>query len=421
MRHSCAMDKTQSKKDISNLIEKYQRLADTGKLKDYNEAQTGNEFILPLFQFLGWDIHNIHADEITPEERISKGRVDWAFRIDGIPKFFLEAKALKVDLDIGKWAEQAINYSWNKGCTWAILTDFEAIKVFNADVSTRNLKESLFFEIPVDEYLSQFDQLWLLSKEAFKQGLLDKEAEKWGKKVKRTPVGDMLFQDLTEWRNLLTKHVHVQNKLDHEELDEGVQRIIDRLVFIRVTEDRGIEPNILLSALRTRSEGRSLAKILAQIFRNFDEGYNSKLFTPHASENWHIDNESLEMVINGLYETKDGYRYDFSAISSDVLGGIYEQYLGHILRQAKKRASVKKEHKKRKEHGIYYTPTFIVKYIVKNTLGRMLEEMPLNKAMNIRILDPACGSGSFLVEALDVMDSSGDTKETKDQSGSNGV
>ncbi len=399
------MDKNKSKQDISSLVAKYQRLADTGKLKDYNEAQTVNEFILPMFQFLGWDIHNIHADEVTPEERISKGRVDWAFRIDSIPKFFLEAKALKVDLDVGKWAEQAINYSWNKGCTWAILTDFEAIKVFNADVSTKNLKESLFFEIPVDEYLSQFDQLWLLSKEAFKEGFLDKEAEKWGKKIKRTPVGDMLFQDLTEWRNLLTKHVHAQNKLDHEELDEGVQRIIDRLVFIRVTEDRGIEPNILLSALRTRSEGRSLAKILAQIFRNFDEGYNSKLFTPHASENWHIDNESLEMVINGLYETKDGYRYDFSAISSDVLGGIYEQYLGHILRQAKKRASVKKEHKKRKEHGIYYTPTFIVKYIVKNTLGRMLEEMLLNKAMNIRILDPACGSGSFLVEALDVMDS----------------
>ena len=91
MRHSCAMDKKQSKQDISSLVAKYQRLADTGKLKDYNEAQTVNEFILPMFQFLGWDIHNTHADEVTPEERISKGRVDWAFRIDGIPKFFLEA------------------------------------------------------------------------------------------------------------------------------------------------------------------------------------------------------------------------------------------------------------------------------------------------------------------------------------------
>ncbi|MBM4056366.1 MAG: hypothetical protein FJ264_17175, partial [Planctomycetes bacterium] len=363
-----------------------------------------NEFILPMFQFLGWDIHNLHADEVTPEERISKGRVDWAFRIDGIPKFFLEAKALKVDLDVGKWAEQAINYSWNKGCTWAVLTDFEAIKVFNADVSTRNLKESLFFEIPVNEYLSRFDQLWLLSKEAFKEGLLDKEAEKWGKKVKRIPVGDKLFHDMMEWRNLLTKHFHIHNILEHEELDEGVQRILDRLVFIRVTEDRDIEPNILLSTIRIQPENRPLAKILAKIFRNFDEGYNSRLFAPHASEDWNIDNKPFETVINGLYETDDGYRYDFSAISSDVLGGIYEQYLGHILRQAKKRASVKKEHKKRKEHGIYYTPAFIVKYIVKNTLGRILEEIPLNKAMNLKILDPACGSGSFLVEALDVMD-----------------
>ncbi|MBM4056326.1 MAG: hypothetical protein FJ264_16975 [Planctomycetes bacterium] len=358
-----------------------------------------------MFQFLGWDIHNLHADEVTPEERISKGRVDWAFRIDCISKFFLEAKALKVDLDVGKWAEQAINYSWNKGCTWAVLTDFEAIKVFNADVSSRNPKESLFFEIPVNEYLSRFDQLWLLSKEAFKEGLLDKEAEKWGKKVKRIPVGDKLFHDMLEWRNLLTKHFHIHNMLEHEELDEGVQRILDRLVFIRVTEDRDIEPNILLSTIRSQPENRPLVNILAKIFRNFDEGYNSRLFAPHASEDWNIDNKPFETVINGLYETDDGYRYDFSAISSDVLGGIYEQYLGHILRQAKKRASVKKEHKKRKEHGIYYTPAFIVKYIVKNTLGRILEEIPLNKAMNLKILDPACGSGSFLVEALDVMDS----------------
>jgi len=96
------VDKNQSKQNIANLVAKYQRLADTSRLRDYNEAQTVNEFILPLFQFLGWDIHNIPANEVIPEERISKGRVDWAFRIDGIPKFFLEAKALKVDLDVGK-------------------------------------------------------------------------------------------------------------------------------------------------------------------------------------------------------------------------------------------------------------------------------------------------------------------------------
>ncbi|MBI3398985.1 MAG: hypothetical protein HY026_07120, partial [Deltaproteobacteria bacterium] len=186
------MDKTQAKENISKLIEKYLKLVSAGRITEYNEAQTVNEFILPMFQFLGWDIHNINADEVTPEERISKGRVDWAFRIDGIPKFFLEAKAMKVDLDVAKWAEQAINYAWNKGCTWAALTDFEGIKVFNADVSPKTVGQasrlSLFFELKANEYLSRFDQLWLLSKEAFKQGLLDKEAEKWGKKLKRTPV-----------------------------------------------------------------------------------------------------------------------------------------------------------------------------------------------------------------------------------------
>src|SRR3990167_8853451 len=397
------MDKIQSKQNITKLIEKYQRLAESGKIKDFNEAQTVNEFILPLFSFLGWDIHNINADEVTPEETISRGRVDWAFRIDGIPKFFLEAKAMKVDLDVAKWAEQSINYAWNKGCTWAVLTDFEVVKVFNADVSTKNLKESLFFEIPVSEYLTRFDQLWLLSKEAFKEGLLDKEAEKWGKKVKRTPVGERLFQDMMEWRMLLTKGFHKANTLTPDELDEGVQRVLDRLVFIRVTEDRGIEPNILLSMFRQSKSaaGFSLRKNLTKSFRDFDEGYNSKLFTHHSSENWQIDNETLEMVINGLYETGDGYRYDFSAISADVLGGIYEQYLGHILKQATKRASVKKEHKKRKEQGIYYTPQFVVDYIVKNTIGKILLEKSYREMMDLKVLDPACGSGSFLIRAYD--------------------
>ncbi len=399
------MDKQEAKSNLSKLIEKYLRLVNEGRHKTYNEAQTVNEFILPMLQFFGWDIHNIHADEVTPEERISKGRVDWAFRIDGIPKFFLEAKALKVDLDIGRWAEQAINYSWNKGVAWAVLTDFEAIKVFNADISHSpqfplNKGGCFFFEIPVSEYLSRFDQLWLLSKEAFKEGLLDKEAEKWGKKVKRTPVNEKLFQDMMKWRLLLTKGFHKANKLSSHELDEGVQRVLDRLIFIRTAEDRRIEPNTLIALLRQHDGRKPLIKSLSKIFRDFDEGYNSKLFEPHYSETWDIDDEALKTVINGLYDS-EGYKYDFSAISADVLGGIYEQYLGHILKQAKKRASVKKEHSKRKEQGIYYTPQFIVDYIVKNTIGKYLKEKKYREIMDIKVLDPACGSGSFLIKAYD--------------------
>ncbi|MFH1425810.1 MAG: hypothetical protein ABIG66_00020 [Candidatus Kerfeldbacteria bacterium] len=99
-------------------MKKYQNLVDTRKIKSYNEAQTRNEFIKPLFEFLGWDIRNLeNPSEVATEETVSKGRVGLAFRLNHIPVMFLEAKAMKVDLDEWKWAEQAMNYSWNKSVT----------------------------------------------------------------------------------------------------------------------------------------------------------------------------------------------------------------------------------------------------------------------------------------------------------------
>ena len=164
------MNKQQAKEKISELVKKYQRIAKAGKVKSYNEAQTRNEFIEPLFSFLGWDMRNMSIDnEVVTEETVSNGRVDLAFRINGIPKFFLEAKSLKVDLDIESYARQAINYSWNKGVTWAILTDFEGIKIFNANAKSKYLRDKLVFEIPYDEYIQDFERLWLLSKESFEK------------------------------------------------------------------------------------------------------------------------------------------------------------------------------------------------------------------------------------------------------------
>ena len=206
------MNKQEAKQNIQKLVEKYQRVVEAGKVKSYNEAQTRNEFIEPLFEYLGWDMRNLTTDnEVTTEENVSGGRVDLAFRIGNIPVFFLEAKSMKVDLDEWKWAEQAINYSWNKSVTWAVLTDFESVKIFNAEIPPTNVTRNLFVEIRAHEFVDRFDQLWLLSKESFEQRLLDKEAEKWGKLTKRRQVGEKLFEDLMGWRTALTKEFKKQN------------------------------------------------------------------------------------------------------------------------------------------------------------------------------------------------------------------
>jgi adenine-specific DNA-methyltransferase len=419
-----AENKSEVKENITKLVEKYEKIKAEGKIGKYNEAQTRTEFIEPLFEFLGWDMKNWNnPNEVTTEESVSNGRVDLAFRLSGIPKFFLEAKSLKSDLDIESYSRQAINYSWNKGVSWAVLTDFESLKLYNAQAKSKSLQDKLVFEIPYGEYLSDFDRLRLLSKESFQNNELDKYAEKYGKKLKKQTVNEKLYDDLRTAREILTKSFGIWNEnVDKETLDEGVQRILDRLVFIRVLEDKGLEPPTLKPLVReweTDEKAKQLFPMLIEKFRELDEIYNSNLFMRHACEKWQEHDDSIKKVINLLYGT-DMYEYDFKQIPADILGGVYESYLGYIAQnpieadlgqksgelfkvEGDKETKLKSR-KKRKEQGIYYTPKYIVDYIIKETLGKKLEEVKsVHELKQLKILDPACGSGSFLTRALETI------------------
>jgi type I restriction-modification system DNA methylase subunit len=410
--------KEEARNEILKLIDKYKKVVNMGKLKSYNEEMTKKDFILPLFRALGWSVED--GEEVTAEEKISRGRVDYAFRIEGIPKLFLEAKALKVDLNKKEFAEQAINYAWHKGATWAILTDFEGIKVFNAEWKSANYLQNQFFGLTYNQFLDRFEQLWLLSRESLEKGLIDKEAEKWGKKAKKIPVDKQLLNDLTRFRELLNKNILKNNSsknLSGDELDEAVQRIIDRLIFIRTLEDKQLEAPCLQSLIR-ETKSKKFYKKLNNLFREIDDIYNSKLFMPHLCEELIIDDDALEKIIYGLFKTLDNtVHYDFSAIDADVLGNIYEQYLGHILKKTAKRAKLADGKTHRKEQGIYYTPTYVVDYIVKNTVGELAKNKKFD-LRNIKVLDPACGSGSFLMKAFDYLvtldkQKNGDVDQTK--------
>ena len=404
------MDKELAKQEIRLLVEKYNRIIhNEGDIKSKEEEKTKKDLILPLFHALGWKTDD--SNEVTAEERISKRWVDYGFRINGVPKFFLEAKALGENLDNQKFFEQAVNYAYYKRCPWAVLTNFETIKILNAEWETPYYFSSHFMTIKCNEFSDRFEDLWLLSKEGFEQGSLDKLAERYGKKTKKTSVDKQLLNDFTKFRDMLSKNVIKLNqdkKLTQTELDESIQRILDRLIFIRNCEDRGLEEKKLWEA---RNETKVWKK-LREVFSYYDKNYDSKLFTydptdskkVHLCDTLDIDDSVLRELIECLYRTKDqSISYDFSIIDADVLGTVYEQYLSHILKKTEKRATLTENHTHKKEQGIYYTPTYIVDYIVRSTLGELLKNENID-AERIKVLDPACGSGSFLIKAFDVLD-----------------
>lgn len=414
------MDEKALKSEIQKLIDKFERVKAEDKYKSYNEENTKKDFIQPLFRALGWNVED--SEEVKAEEKVSKKRVDYAFRINGVPKFYLEAKPLREFISEPKYAKQAIEYAWNKSVTWAILCNFEGIRVFNAEWKWNDKQpmRNQFLDLRYNEYLgSCFKYLTWLSKESFEEGILDKQATILGKKVKKLPIGQQLLTDFTEYRTFLSKDILKNNQkmdLSQEDLDEVVQRILDRIIFIRTCEDKEIESEKLESLIRIYDDkAERLHKELNKRFREYDNGYNSKLFLEHLCEKVIVSNDALKKIISGTYRSKNlDIRYDFSAIDADVLGNIYEQYLGHILKSTSKRAKITNGKAHRKEHGIYYTPTNVVDYIVRNTLGEKLNKRGV-KIDELRILDPACGSGSFLLKTFDILSEHITKKEGKAQ------
>ena len=394
------VDEENIKKEVLHLVEKYKRIVDSEKIKDYNEEMTKKDLILPLFEALGWDVINKHEDQVTAEEKVSRGRVDYAFRLKKIPKFFLEAKSLHESTEKRQFMEQAITYSWLKGVTWSVLTNFKTIKVFNSDVESKSPAHNLFFELPCEEFLTRFDQLLLLTKESFENGLIDKEAEKWGKKMSKMPLTDQLFSDMIRFRSIISKSVRAYNEelfLKNEEVDEIVQRLLSRFIFMRTLEDREYEAQMLLPIIR--SKDKTIQAGLNEEFRRLDKIYDSKLFVSHLCEDVKIGNPPLLETIEGLF-TPQGqiHKYDFEVIDADILGGIYEQFLGYI-EQEEIQEETKKSETKRKKQGIFYTP----KYVVEFTIKEILKNFHKSDLATIKIVDPSCGSGSFLIKVYDYL------------------
>jgi len=420
------MTKESARAKIADLIARYDALP-PARRKALSEMDTRRIFILPLFDALGWDTTS-NPNEVAEEVSGVAGRADYAFRIGGVIRFLLEAKAVREDLDKPHHAVQAVSYAYNRGVPWAVLSDFEGLEVYYTEWEVDEVARCQVMNLHYDEYLEEFDLLWRLSKPAFRENALRKYTERrYGAVGRRTPVGDHLLAQFVNWREELFKYFWMYN---HDrghtlpQIDEAIQRLLDRLIFIRTCEDRRIEEPRLLPLLRRR-EGGALSKdlwsLLLDLFREFDATYDSRLFEPHLVDSLACEETPFRTILQGLYFSTGPVRYQFDVIPADVLGRVYEQYLGFVAQTAREVArqeaaqaalpgfepatdqtvELVSKKLKRKMHGIYYTPQFVVDYIVEQTLGQVLAERSLDEVRELAVLDMACGSGSFLIAAYE--------------------
>ncbi|MFZ1466872.1 MAG: Eco57I restriction-modification methylase domain-containing protein, partial [Anaerolineae bacterium] len=411
--------------EIVQLVELFQRNYDQYCAPSFSEAAVRHQFIDPFFAALGWDVNNTQGfaeqyKEVVHEDKVLVGDAtkapDYSFRIGKERKFFVEAKKPSVNIkhDIEP-AYQLRRYAWSAKLPLSILTDFEEFSVYDCRMRPDKSDKAATGRILLlnfTDYVARWDEIaGIFSKAAVWQGALDRFAVAKAGKRGTAEVDDEFLAEIERWRELLARNLVLRNPhLRGHDVNWAVQQTIDRIVFLRICEARNLETYEQLRALL--NGGHTYAR-LWELFRRADLRYNSGLF--HFSEErgraeapdtltpgLEIDDRVLKDIIEHLYYPQSPY--EFSVLPADILGHVYERFLGKVIRLTPGRqVKIEEKPEVRKAGGVYYTPTYIVDYIVRQTVGPLLEgKTPAHgrsPGSPPRVADIACGSGSFLLGA----------------------
>ena len=392
---------------------------DFNKSRPKNEADIRLRFIDPLFILLGWDVRN-EASEIEsyrdvlveePGDKKHTGRPDYTFKIKRAKKFFVEAK--KPSVDIRSDANPAIqvrNYGYWAGLPISILTDFEEFAVYDTRHKVKkkdDSKQHRLFYCRYTNYVKEWDFISeTFSKKAVTQNSIETYIAKEKKATSR--IDNDFLSEIEDWRKSLASNIALRNKdlsgnlpFNITDLNLAVQTIIDRIIFLKFAESRGIEPPEQFLNL-DKTEG--VYQSLDTLFLKADKKYNSGLFKRNEGRQFisqlNIDDIPFKKVFKFLSATS----YGFQVLPIEILGSIYERFLGNSIYFTKgQHAKIEEKPETRKAGGVYYTPEYIVSYIVENTLGELLKKKNPQEVEKIRVLDPACGSGSFVVNAYEYL------------------
>lgn len=425
------MSKTfeQGKDEIARLCKYFSANRDSFLAPGIKEAHVRLHLIDPFFECLGWDVRNTamvapQYREVVTEDSLeiegARKAPDYSFRVGTLSKYYGEAKKCGININADPLpAYQLRRYGWSAKVPLSILTDFEEFGVYDCSSRPKPADKAGFGRLNYfhfEEYPDRWRELWdIFSRQAVWDGAFDQYAASRRKRG-TTEVDGEFLKEIEGWRDALAHNIALRNRfLAPDDLNSTVQRTIDRLIFLRMAEDRGSESYGQL--LKLCEQPGIYKRFIGKLCKSADEKYNSGLFhfqkeegiaeaPDFISAKMQVDDKVFKPILQSLY-FEHGSPYHFGVLPVELLGTVYERFLGKVIRlTADHRAKVEEKPEVRKAGGVYYTPAYIVDYIVKNTVGKMIEgKSPAQLAkfregQPLRILDMACGSGSFLLGAF---------------------
>lgn len=402
------------KNKIRTLVQKYEQGKEVYRTSRFNETQVRNEFLDPLFEILGWDIRNsagknTNEREVLLEEPLKANaashtkKPDYTFRLFGERKFFLEAKKTCVHIEReDDPAKQVRRYGFTAGLKISVLSNFEHLYIYDTSypVEQNDTRvKAIVREYKYTDYEDAAEELLeYLGKESVYFGHFDEVWSEIEANVNHKSVDELFLQQINNWRLMLGKEIlNCNPEIEMEELGDVVQSYINKILFLRVCEDRNIET---YQSLLQIADHNSYQELIAK-FKAADSRYNSGLFEEKLSAEI-IGNVSSSFwsIICEFYFPQSPY--SFAVLSSDILGKIYEIFLSQRLAVVDGQLSIVNK-PENEDRDIVTTPNFIVREILRQTMKDNLAHLTDKQILSLKCADIACGSGAFLLETFQIL------------------
>jgi type I restriction-modification system DNA methylase subunit len=399
---------------VADLVQKFKRNEADHLSAIYNETLTRTEFITPLLEAFGWDVRNANRypmalreviEEATVEvasERFSR-KPDYELRMARQRKIFVEAKKPSVHIERdSESAFQTRRYGYSASLPISILTNFHHLAIYDClpvPLSTDEAHVARHLLVRYDQYEVRFDELWsLISRQSVYSGDFDRHFAVDATRHGAQQFDDLFLRQVRSWRERLAVDIHSNSPgLTPTELTYAVQIFLSRIVFLRVCEDREIENYETLKRLPASNTFDALMREL----RRADEFYDSGLFRLLDDERLgvRISNDVLQSIITELYYPQSPYT--FAVVETEVLGEIYEQFLGEQITVSSGVVTIVRKPEVRESGGVVPTPRYISDAIVERALVPALRGKSPSDLAGFTIADICCGSGIFLLSAYE--------------------